>query len=459
MRGISTHLLLSSVTLAKYPERFGVAFVSQAAPAPSNTGTSMAAMHSTARSSNGAEKLSTSNRVRKTLDPCVIKMKALIKEHEDKWTDRGGIYSLAQGVVYWKPPQSALEAVAEAATSDDALHTYCPDEGLPEFRSALVEKLRKENGLTNVEVVVTAGANQAYINCVLTLLAEDERCVVFRPYYFNHVMAIQMTRGDDSLLVGPCCEAGVPDLDWLRGQLEVEGGGKIRMVTIVNPGNPTGVSLPRLFLESAVKLCKEFGIWLVVDNTYEHFDHSDANTVKDGPKFWCSSEEHVLNIFSFSKAFALAGFRVGYIAVSKVGPRGQEAYDQMLKVQDTIVICPARISQIAALSSLDAGREWVAEKVNTLDTGRDAILSALRPLDKIMGGTGAMYVMGKLPNGLNELEVVDTLVAKHGVAVIPGTYCGFPGWIRVCYSNLPPERCIDAANRLAVGLKDICTNL
>jgi aspartate/methionine/tyrosine aminotransferase len=78
-------------------------------------------------------------------------------------------------------------------------------------------------------------------------------------------------------------------------------------------------------------------------------------------------------------------------------------------------------------------------------------------MECIMGGTGAMYVMGKLPDGINDQEAARRLVKQYGVAVIPGSYCGFPGWIRVCYSNLPPEKCKVAASRLADGIRDLCS--
>uniref|UniRef100_A0A7S4HNF3 Aminotransferase class I/classII large domain-containing protein n=1 Tax=Odontella aurita TaxID=265563 RepID=A0A7S4HNF3_9STRA len=401
----------------------------------------------------------TSDRVQTTLDPCVILMKQLISKHAHLWEDRDGIYSLAQGVVYWKPPRNAYDALTDAAENDDLLHTYCPDEGLPELIDALKTKVVAENGLggengNEVEIIVTSGANQAYVNCVLTLLSEGDRCVVFRPYYFNHVMAVQMTRGEESLLVGSCGDNGVPDLGWLEEQFKGESGGRIKAVTLVNPGNPTGTSLSRSVLDEMVRLCRKHKAWLLMDNTYEHFDHTKANGIN--VPFWCSPESHVINIFSFSKAFALAGFRVGYIAINTgAGEEAQEAYSQMLKVQDTIPICPARPSQVASLGALSAGRDWVAEQVKTLDGGREAIMEALRPLGTIMGGTGAMYVMAKLPDGLDDREVGEILVEKYGIAIIPGSFCGFPGWIRVCYSNLDPNRCMLAAERLAEGIRDL----
>jgi len=466
--------------------------------------------------SQSSSAFSISSRALQTLDPCVILMKQIISQHASKWeNDPQGIFSLAQGVVHWRPPNSAYEALSSAAQENmmepsennggfgmdgsigggdgRIIHTYCPDEGYPPLLSALKDKLERENGLENPHVMVTSGANQAYVNCVLTLLDENDpkgnisKCVVFEPYYFNHVMAVQSIRGGvgcggtaagdnaksiEGLLVGPT-NKGVPDLKWLRSQLEQnkygEGsdnnlsGNSIRVVTLVNPGNPTGVSLPYEFLEEITKLTKEYGVWLVMDNTYEHFDvqkknklpNSDSDT---GPEYPCFDEEHVINIFSFSKGYAMAGFRVGYIALSsKNGEEGMgtHAYEQMLKVQDTIAICTTRISQMAALGALQAGREWVYDQVKTLDVGRAAILEAISGLEEIIGGDGAMYVMGKLPDGVDDQKFASSLVEHYGVAVIPGSFCGLPGWIRVCYSNLPPEDCKIAASRLQKGILEL----
>jgi len=377
------------------------------------------------------------------------------------------------------------------------IHTYCPDEGYPPLLSALKDKLQIENGLNNPHIMVTSGANQAYVNCVLTLLDESDeegnisKCVVFEPYYFNHVMAVQSARGGrgcggtaaseivtdaksiEGLLVGPTTK-GVPDLTWLRSQLEEnrygnndnQSGNAIRMVTLVNPGNPTGVSLPYEFLEEMTQLTKEYGVWLIMDNTYEHFDVKNKNKlpnnldtdVSNTPDYPCFDEEHVINIFSFSKGFAMAGFRVGYIALSsKNGDTGggTKAYEEMLKVQDTIAICTSRISQMAALGALQAGREWVYEQVKTLDVGRAAILEAMSSLEEIIGGDSAMYVMGKLPNGVDDQKFASSLVEHYGIVVIPGSFCGLPDWIRVCYSNLPPDDCKIAALRLKNGILEL----
>eukprot|EP00546_Thalassionema_frauenfeldii_P017780 CAMPEP_0178905822 /NCGR_PEP_ID=MMETSP0786-20121207/6488_1 /TAXON_ID=186022 /ORGANISM="Thalassionema frauenfeldii, Strain CCMP 1798" /LENGTH=270 /DNA_ID=CAMNT_0020577471 /DNA_START=339 /DNA_END=1151 /DNA_ORIENTATION=- len=260
-------------------------------------------------------------------------------------------------------------------------------------------------------------------------------------------MATQLAIGNAGVLLGDCNKEGIPDVAWLEEQLT--SNSSIRMVTLTNPGNPTGVNLENHILGSIVKLCEKHNRWLILDCTYEHFQYNTKN-LSSFPGF---SGKHVIHIFSFSKGYALAGYRCGYIVVSK---EADGLYQQMLKAQDTIPICPSRFSQHAALGALSAGRQWVLDKVETLALGREAILEALGPLDEIMGGTGAMYFMAKLPShNDDDEEVARFLVRNHGIAIIPGSYCGFPGWIRVCYSNLPPDQCAHAARRLAAGVKDI----
>ena len=106
-----------------------------------------------------------SNRTTQTLDPCVVLMKKLISQHEEKWKDdKDGIFSLAQGVVYWKPPNTVYEAMSSAiqdnfldtteslTTDGNLIHTYCQDEGYPPLIDALKNKLEQQNGLNDPHV-------------------------------------------------------------------------------------------------------------------------------------------------------------------------------------------------------------------------------------------------------------------------------------------------------------------
>jgi DNA-binding transcriptional MocR family regulator len=194
--------------------RFSATTTRRMASSSSNDAATLKATRTTSR---------LSPRVLETLDPCVVIMKELIGRYAHLWETQGGIFSLAQGVVYWEPPVSCQQALQKefSRPGGNLLHTYGPAKGIPELTEALEEKIGLENGLTNHDVMVTVGANQAFVNCVLTCLCDDSKAVVFSPYYFNHVMALQMCCGNDSVVVGPSNidEGGIPDLQWLEETL------------------------------------------------------------------------------------------------------------------------------------------------------------------------------------------------------------------------------------------------
>jgi len=182
------------------------------------------------------------------------------------------------------------------------------------------------------------------------------------------------------------------------------------VVTLVNPGNPSGETLPPALLRKFAALAQEFHFWLVVDNTYEHF----AGGWYGGAEHEVVTGKNVVNVFSFSKAFGMMGWRVGY----HVHPKSLTP--ELAKVQDTVAICPTALSQIVALAALtlpsaaagsgDAaaggggavggGRAWVNSKVATLKQGHDLLRGVLeRTLGarNVMGGSGALYLFARLP--------------------------------------------------------------
>lgn len=354
--------------------------------------------------------------------------------------------SLAQGVVYWQPPKHALEKVKELVW-DPSISRYGADEGLPELREALQKKLSEENKLCKSSVMVTAGANQAFVNLVLTLCDAGDSVVMFAPYYFNAYMSFQMT-GITNILVGPGDPKTLhPDAEWLERTL-LESKPVPKLVTVVNPGNPSGTYIPDPLLKRISELCRNAGCWLVVDNTYEYFMY-------DGRKHTCIEGDHIVNVFSFSKAYGMMGWRVGYIAY----PSEVEGLaTQLLKVQDNIPICASIISQRLALFSLETGPGWVTEQVKDLIKNRALLLDALSPLgeEAVKGGEGAIYLWAKLPDHyMDDFKVVRWLAKRHGIVVIPGSASGGPGYIRVSFGGLKENDTAVAAGRLKRGLEEL----
>ncbi|KAJ7568759.1 hypothetical protein O6H91_01G047000 [Diphasiastrum complanatum] len=382
------------------------------------------------------------NRILSTDIPVMVQMQELIR-------GTSNVLSLAQGVVHWTPPTAALQKVQECLW-DSTTSSYGPDDGLPELRAALVAKLREENKLINSSVMVTAGANQqAYANLALALCDPEDPVVMFMPYYFNAYTTFQMT-GIKNIRIGPSdSKTYHPDPDWLEDTLSTADGEQVpKIVTIANPGNPSGTYVPEPLLKRIAELCQKAGSWLIVDNTYEYFMY-------DGRKHVCIEGDHIVNLFSFSKAYGMMGWRIGYIAYpSSVEGLGE----QLLKVQDNVPICASIIGQKLALAALDAGREWVIERVEKLGLNRAIVREALAPLGvgAVKGGEGAIYFWARLPdNVVDDVAVVRWLAKRHGVIVVPGSASGGPGYIRISYGGLTEEKCKLAAERLKKGLTEL----
>ncbi|RVX19730.1 Aromatic aminotransferase ISS1 [Vitis vinifera] len=221
-----------------------------------------------------------------------------------------------------------------------------------------------------------------------------------------------------------------------------------KVVSITNPGNPTGTCIPDPLLKRISEICRRAGTWLVVDNAYEYFTYG-------GLKHSCVEGNHVVNLFSFSKAYGMMGWRVGYIAYPS---EAQSLRTQLLKVQDNVAICASMISQSTALGCLEAGREWVRNQVKSLVRNRELLLEALSPIgqDAVKGGGGAIYIWAKLPEKYqDDFAVVCWLAKRHGVVLLPGSACGLAGCVRVTYGAIREAECEVAAKRLRAGLEEL----
>ena len=153
-----------------------------------------------------------SARMARTDVPCIVSMQQMLRGKKD-------VLSLAQGIVHWAPPDAAL-AAGRAAMGEPDTSLYGPDDGLPALREKLKEKLRLQNGIENSDVMVTAGANQGYTNVVLSLMDAGDAALLFRPYYFNHLMALQMTGSAESIVLPDSLPDLQPNVPALQAELE-----------------------------------------------------------------------------------------------------------------------------------------------------------------------------------------------------------------------------------------------
>src|SRR5690606_27152612 len=278
----------------------------------------------------------------------------------------------------------------QKSLSDPLTHAYCvSDFGTPELRAALLEKVQKENHLRDREIMVTAGANQAFLNVALACCDVGDEAIIFSPYYFNHLMTLQMC-GIVPVIV-KCDEKDFqPPID----QIEKYITQKTRMIILTSPNNPTGVVVPQEKVEKLSKICESKKIWLISDETYEYF-------VYDGAKHYSPKGDHVINIYSFSKCYGMAGWRVGYIAYPS---KNKDLEKHLVKVQDAVPISCAVSSQILALAALkEAGKEFCLKQVEKLNEHRKYVWEAIRKYSaSSVKPNGAIYFYVMLPEKYKE---------------------------------------------------------
>src|SRR5436190_1116919 len=215
-----------------------------------------------------------------------------------------GTISLGQGMVAYGPPREAIDALAGVG-DDLRTHQYGAVEGTAALREALADKLRAENGIAvddSTRVVVTAGGNMAFFNAVLAVADVGDEVILQTPYYFNHEMAIGMA-GCKAVLVET-------DADY---QLRIDAIEKAitprtRAVVTVSPNNPTGAVYPEKALREVNELCRARGIWHVHDEAYEYFTYGAGRPFS--PSSIPGSAGHTISLYSFSKAYGFAGWRI-----------------------------------------------------------------------------------------------------------------------------------------------------
>ena len=364
-----------------------------------------------------------------------------------EWTrDNPGTLSLGQGVVGWGPPEQAFEELRRFPRSLDD-HKYKLVQGIPPLLELIGEKLRSENGIDLVpaeRVFVTAGANMAFLNAVLAVTDPGDEVILPTPFYFNHEMALTML-GCRPVVV-PTDENHQLDLPALAAAVTE----RTRAIVTVSPNNPSGAVYPEESLRAVSVLCQTQGLFHISDEAYESFVHEGAPHFSPGSAE--GADEHVFSLFSLSKAYGFASWRIGYQVVPP------QLVDAVKKIQDTNLICPPVPSQYAAVGCLRAERSYCEEKLAGLQEVRTLALDRLagwRDFARVAPAPGAFYFLLDVKTRLSPLELTRRLIEKHKVAVIPGSAFGLKQGcpVRIAYGVLDKPTCEEALDRLEQGLR------
>jgi aspartate/methionine/tyrosine aminotransferase len=358
-----------------------------------------------------------------------------------------GTISLGQGVVHYGPPPEVLDAVREALTNPST-HEYNDGAGIPALVDAIRDKLAAENQIDvgrGSRIMVTAGANMAFMHVALAITSPGDEIILPVPFYFNHEMAIEMAG---------CRAVRVPTDD--RYQLRLDAieqaiTDRTRAIVTISPNNPSGAVLSEASLRAVNELCRLRGLYHVADEPYEYFTYGGAHHVSPGS--FPDASAHTISMYSLSKAYGFAGWRIGYMVYP------ESLGSAMMKSQDTILICPTIAAQVGAVAALQVGPSYCRSHVQELAAIRDVVVSQLAelaPLATVPAADGAFYAFLRVNQGVDPVIVGERLVREHKVAVIPGNAFGMSGcYFRVAYGALQKATVAEGIGRLVNGLRAV----
>lgn len=359
-----------------------------------------------------------------------------------------GTISLGQGVAWYGPPPEAGEYI-QKFFADPQNHKYKLVQGIPELLEAIERKLAAENGIrlgSDQRIVVTAGANMGFVNAVLAITDPGDEIILNLPYYFNHEMAITMA--DCKAVCVPTDENYQlqPDL------IEQAVTNRTRAVVTISPNNPTGAVYSEESLRQVNEICGQHGLYHISDEAYEYFTYDGARHFSPGSIE--GSSQHTLSLFSLSKAYGFASWRIGWMVIP------ERLFMPVRKIQDTVLICPPVISQWAAVGAMHTGRAYCEARLRVTREVRRLVLQGLQEVGDLVAvprASGAFYFLLRVRSDTDPMQLAQQLIEEHKVAVIPGTTFGISDQclLRVGYGALEEQTAYEGVARLARGLRRI----
>lgn len=344
------------------------------------------------------------------------------------------VISLGQAVPGFPPPESALRAAAAALASGDA-NTYSADAGLIGLREALCEKLRASFGVDAIadEVIVTAGANQAFMLATLTFVGPDDEVLLPAPYFVNHEMAVRAV-GATPVEV-PLSEARGFSVAW--ADLEPRVTARTRAVVLCNPSNPTGATIEAAEGRRIVRELAERNILVFSDETYMHFvyPHHQASGRRDGTHWSAASapgwRRNVVMMGTFSKSFGMTGWRVGYVLADTT------VCEQAIKIQDATIICAPVISQLAARAAVR--ESWDSPRLlhDELIARRQILIEEIERTPRLCWTqtNGGFFAFVRVAGCTDSARLARDILEQAHVVTIPGSTfgCTGEGFLRLSY--------------------------
>lgn len=362
------------------------------------------------------------------------------KVREDKAKGRE-LFDFTVGEPHWAPPQAVKDAVK--AGLDKGLTRYSDAKGTPALRRAIAEDFqRKGIPATENSVLVTPGGKQAIYMLCQALLDPGDEAIVIPPCWVSYMDIIKLA-GGVPVEVATTAQGGYrPTEAALRAAITP----RTKLVMTNNPSNPTGAVWEPEVVEMVARVAAEHDLWVIDDLVYEAFNYTGREVPAIGA--FAAAKELTVTVGSFSKAYAMTGFRVGYLhAPAPLLP-------QLLKLQSQTITNLPGFVQEGAIAALKEAPGFPAEMAAHYAKLTAAVREELGELDP--GPLeGAFYAFVDITStGMGSLEFTEKLYDEYSVACVPGAAFGDAGEGRVRVSYAAEESVLrEGLKRLASAIK------
>ena len=379
----------------------------------------------------------TAKRLLNITESATLRISNLASELKSQGKD---IISFSLGEPDFTTPSHIIDAAKASLDSGDT--HYTPSPGIPELRKAIAEKLKVENKIETKpgNVIVTPGAKQAIFEVMLSVLQEGDEAILFDPAWVSYDPCIQLA-GATTVWAPTSRDNGFSPEN--IGEYVTN---KTKLIVINSPCNPTGGVYSKETLKEIADIAIDNNILVLSDEIYEKIIY-DMKHISIGAMD--GMNDLTITVNGFSKAYAMTGWRLGYVCAPK------EIYEQMLKLHSHSVSQATTFVEYAGLAALQGDQAPVAAMVSEFKKRRDLLIKGLEKLGIKCGRpAGAFYAFADVSRYGSGEKVAELLLNKAFVATTPGSAFGKAGndYIRISYAT-SQERIKEALKRMEAVLK------
>lgn len=364
------------------------------------------------------------------------------------------VINLSVGEPDFNTPDHIKTAAKEAI--DENYSKYSPVPGYPDLRKAIVDKLHRENQLDYevAEILVSNGAKQSVCNTLMALVDEGDEVIIPAPYWVSYPQMVKLAGGNPTIVNTGFAQ----EFKILPTQLEAAITPKTKVIILCSPSNPTGSVYSQSELEGlAHVILKHEDLYVIADEIYEHINYVGKHeSIAQFP----GMKERTIIVNGISKAYAMTGWRIGYIAAPEWIVKGCN------KLQGQYTSGPCSISQRAAIAAYTQSQACVEEMRQAFKRRRDLIVKLAKDIHglEVIEPKGAFYLFpkcnyffGKSTDGYyikNSTDLSMYLLEKAHVATVGGDAFGEPNCLRMSYAT-SDENIQEALRRIKNALEQL----